>query len=81
MQLRREIHPGDISPGGSVSRLSTDIFREAAYIAYHFGWGRNEILEMSHKERKKWLAEISNINNQINFASRRRIEEKLNAQQ
>lgn len=33
---------------------------------------------MTHKERKKWLAEISNINNEINKASRKRQEELLN---
>lgn len=81
MQLWRKIYQGDLSPGGSVSRLSTDIYREAAYIAYHFGWSRKEILEMSHRERKKWLAEISQINQQINLASRKRMEERLNAQQ
>lgn len=35
---------------------------------------------MSHKERKKWLGEISQINQEINLASRKRMEERLNAQ-
>jgi len=68
---------GVASPGGSISRLSAQIYREAAYIAYHFGWGRKEVLEMSHRERQRWLREIGRINEEINEASVRRREELL----
>jgi hypothetical protein len=39
---------------------------EVAFVAYHFHWGRAEIMEMEHGERRRWVAEISTINREIN---------------
>ncbi|MGC6509261.1 MAG: DUF6760 family protein [Myxococcota bacterium] len=43
-----------------------NIFKEVAFIAYHFHWGREQILELTHKERHLWVQEISKINDRIN---------------
>ena len=43
-----------------------NIFKEVAFIAYHFHWDRDSILSLSHKERHHWVKEISKINEQIN---------------
>ena len=43
---------------------------EVAYIAYHFHWDMDDILEMEHKERHMWIKEISEINKRINEASK-----------
>ncbi len=40
--------------------------QEVAYIAYHFHWPKEEITEMSHLERHRWVEEISRINREIN---------------
>jgi hypothetical protein len=40
--------------------------QEVAYIAYHFHWPREEILDMSHLERHGWVRQISRINQEIN---------------
>jgi hypothetical protein len=40
-----------------------------AYLAYHFHWTRNEILDLSHRERHRWVQEISKINKKINKSS------------
>lgn len=40
--------------------------REVAFIAYHFHWSRDEIGEMPHLERHRWVAEISRMNQEIN---------------
>jgi len=42
------------------------IFKEVAFIAYHFHWDRDHIQEMSHRERHAWVKEISAINEKIN---------------
>ncbi|ELZ08795.1 hypothetical protein C478_17966 [Natrinema thermotolerans DSM 11552] len=42
------------------------LFEEAAFVAYHFGWSRKEVLEMPHWERQRWCEEISEINEQMN---------------
>ena len=43
-----------------------NIFKEVAFIAYHFHWPREQLLELSHKERHLWVKEISKINERIN---------------
>jgi hypothetical protein len=40
--------------------------QEVAYIAYHFHWPRDEIMQLSHLERHGWVKEISRINQEIN---------------
>ena len=43
--------------------------QEVAYIAYHFHWPKEEITQMSHLERHRWVEEISRINREINEAA------------
>ncbi|MDQ3806332.1 MAG: hypothetical protein M3416_21195 [Acidobacteriota bacterium] len=40
--------------------------QEVAYIAYHFHWPKEQILEMAHLERHLWVKQISRINQEIN---------------
>lgn len=42
--------------------------REVAFIAYYFHWPRDEILELSHRERRRWVEEISRLNEEVNQA-------------
>lgn len=42
-----------------------------AYIAYHFHWPIDSILDMEHEERHTWLREIARINREINEARNR----------
>ena len=35
---------------------------EIAYVAYHFHWSRDQIMDLEHHERRRWVQEISNIN-------------------
>jgi len=42
------------------------IYEEIAFIAYHFHWSYDDIMNMEHSERKRWCEEISKINNKIN---------------
>ena len=39
--------------------------QEVAYVAYHFHWSKDEIAEMSHLERNRWVSEIARINREI----------------
>ena len=36
-----------------------------AFIAYYFHWSLDEIMNMEHRERKKWCSEISRINKKV----------------
>lgn len=39
---------------------------EVAYVAYHFHWPRETILDLTHHERRQWVREIAHINTRIN---------------
>ena len=39
---------------------------EVAFIAYHFHWSDDRLLNMEHSERRRWAAEISRINMTLN---------------
>ena len=47
------------------------LYREVAYVAYHFHWSLDDILNMEHDERHIWLKQIAQINREINEARKR----------
>ena len=48
-------------------RYSPDrLYEEVAFVAYHFGWPPDDIMDMPHAERARWCAEISRINERMN---------------
>jgi hypothetical protein len=53
---------GGISTGGEViSYPAEQLYQEIAYVAYYFHWQREDILNLEHFERQKWIAEIEKI--------------------
>jgi len=53
--------------GGGVACYPEDrLYEEVAYVAYHFHWSRDEVLSLHHRERHRWVEEISKINQKIN---------------
>jgi hypothetical protein len=42
------------------------LHEEVAYVAYHFHWPLETILEMEHADRGRWVAEIAKINRRLN---------------
>ena len=40
-------------------------YREVAFIAFHFHWPADDILWLEHAERRRWVMEISEINQRI----------------
>ncbi len=45
------------------------LFEEIAFIAYHFHWSHDEVLDLPHWERRRWCEEISRINERHNEAN------------
>jgi hypothetical protein len=41
------------------------LYEEVAFIAYHFHWGYETVLELEHRERRRWAEEISRINRRL----------------
>lgn len=50
-----------------MSTYPTDrLYEEVAFVAYHFNWGHEAVLEMPHWERRRWCEEITRINERMN---------------
>jgi hypothetical protein len=41
------------------------LHEEVAYVAYHFHWSLDEILDLEHPDRRQYVAEIARINTRI----------------
>lgn len=41
------------------------LYEEVAYVAYHFHWPAHEIMDMEHPMRRRFVAEISRINERL----------------
>jgi hypothetical protein len=41
------------------------LFEEVAYIAYHFHWPLEEIVDLEHPLRQRFVDEIGRINRQL----------------
>jgi hypothetical protein len=37
------------------------LLEEVAYVAYHFNWSRDEILDLEHQERRHYVEQIERI--------------------
>lgn len=44
------------------------LYEEMAFIAFHFHWGRGELMGLEHAERRRWCREISAINRRLDGA-------------
>ncbi len=59
--LSTAIKSGICPSGGVISYPSVQLYEEVAYVAYHFHWQREEILNLEHYERQIWVKEIEKI--------------------
>lgn len=42
------------------------LYQEVAFIAYHFHWPPDAVLELEHGDRRRWVREISDLNERMN---------------
>ena len=42
------------------------LYEEVAYIAYYFHWPADQVMEMEHVDRRRWVNEIAKMNKRIN---------------
>ena len=48
---------------------SEALHEEVAFIAYYLHWPHEQIMSLDHCERRRWVAEVSKINQQLNQAA------------
>ena len=52
--------------GGGVVGYPLDLLgEEVAYVAYHFHWPHGEIMALEHADRRRWVQQISGINQRM----------------
>ena len=44
---------------------AAQIYREVAYVAYHFHWPLDDILDLEHGQRRRFAEEIADINTRL----------------
>ena len=49
---------------------SEALYAEVAFIAYYLHWPYEQILTLDHRERKRWVGEVSKINKQLNESAK-----------
>ena len=52
-----------------VSYPLDQLHEEVAFLAYHFHWDHETIMNMEHRDRQRWCEEISKINRNLNSSS------------
>lgn len=59
--------PGGVEcRGGVLGYRLQSLYEEVAFVAYHFHWPPEAILELEHRDRQRWVKEISAINQRMN---------------
>ena len=52
-----------------MTRYPSDrLHEEVAYIAYYAHWPYDQIMQLEHRERQRWVAEIGRINQRLQGA-------------
>jgi len=48
---------------------SDRLFEEVAYLAYYLHWPYDQVMQLDHRERLRWVAEVARINQRLNEAA------------
>ena len=67
--MRAEDDGGAEWRGGVVGYPLPALFEEVAFVAFHFHWSQDEVMNLEHADRRRWVAEISAINERLNEGS------------
>lgn len=65
-EVRTCFRGGVERPGGVLGYPLSSLYEEVAFVAYHFHWSPEAIMDMEHADRRRWVAEISGINQRMN---------------
>ncbi|MGI6778045.1 MAG: DUF6760 family protein [Acetivibrionales bacterium] len=42
------------------------LYEELAFLAYYLHWSHEQIMNLEHRERRRWCEEVSKINKKLN---------------
>jgi len=49
-----------------LSYPSDRLFEEVAFVSRYLHWSYDNVMSMDHRERQRWVAEVSRANEQLN---------------
>ncbi|OKA44197.1 hypothetical protein BH759_13950 [Ralstonia solanacearum] len=67
-QRRSQSRARGRAAGGVVGYPLGQLNEEVAYIAYHFHWPMETILDLEHRDRRHWVTQIASLNQRANEA-------------
>jgi uncharacterized protein DUF6760 len=44
---------------------SDRLHEEVAYLAYHLAWTYQEVMQLDHGERRRWVTEVARLNQRM----------------
>jgi hypothetical protein len=48
-----------------VTYAADRLYEEVAYVAYYLHWSRNDILDLEHAERQRYVSQVASLNTRI----------------
>jgi hypothetical protein len=64
--VRAQLLGGLERRGGVIGYPLKALYEEVAFVAYHFHWPPDAVMNLEHADRRRWVAEISAINQRMN---------------
>lgn len=65
--MRTPVRDRERRAGGVLSGYPLDrLYEEMAFISYYFHWPPDEVMNLEHRERRRWCDEISRVNQKVN---------------
>jgi hypothetical protein len=43
-----------------------ELLEEVAFLAYHLHWSHDDLMDIEHADRRRWVHEVSEINRRMN---------------
>jgi hypothetical protein len=68
--MSQRVRAGAAERGGILGYPLDDAYEEVAFIAFHFHWSLEAIMNLQHADRRRWVTEISRLNERANEMAR-----------
>lgn len=63
--MSTRIRSGGRRPGGVAGYPLDRLYKEIAYLAYYFHWPLTEIVNLDHRQRARFVEEVTNVNRAV----------------
>ena len=48
------------------------LYQEMTFLSYYLHWSRNDVMGLSHRERRRWCSEVSAVNEKLSGSEKNR---------